>query len=140
MSGNTALSSILPLLAATLQTGCMTSSPGEFCRAEGVQFLSVTAEEGDVCALFQSKFAEALAKDGDSADGADGWIIAIDIEKSGTINADVARMTSSGAKSYPTVSVDVMDRPLNLTDVEQLALSAARVIRTEDARTASATQ
>ena len=114
----------------------MTSNLGETCTVEGAQYLSVSATEVEICDLFQSKLSEALGSGGPGGDVA----VSLEIEKSGTINASVTKTAESTPTNYPTVSVDVMDRPLNLSDVEQLAMSAARVIQTEDARAADSTE
>jgi len=136
MSGKNVLSAALPLLAATLQSGCMTSNPGESCTVEGAQFLSESATETQICNLFEAKLSEAMEDEGAGSNLA----MSIEIEKTGTINASIAKMTGSDPATYPTISVDVMDRPLNLSDVERLAVSAAEAIQSEDARKAASTE
>ncbi|WP_337660948.1 hypothetical protein [Erythrobacter sp. Alg231-14] len=119
----------------------MTSNVGDTCRVDGAQFLGVSATDAEICELFRTKLGEAL---GDQ-DRTDGLSMTLTVEKSGTINADIAKLdegnTNIEAKSaYPTVSVDVMDRPLNLSDVERLAQAAANVMVSETARPAASEQ
>jgi hypothetical protein len=129
MSGKTTLSVFISLFAGLLQTGCMTSQSDEPCRVEGARHLSVSATDAEICNRFQGRFFASL----DGATGRDQMSFAITIAKSGTIDAVVTQTLDGVQTAYPSVSVDVMDRGLNLSDVERLAGAAAQMMTNEQA-------
>ena len=110
----------VPLLAASVQGACMTGDDNTSCSVEGAHFLA-DGGEAEICERFEREFYAALDTDRASAD----FVIALNVTKGGTITANV---TETGGKTYPEVSIDVMDRNLNYSDVSQLAGAAAQIV------------
>jgi len=102
----------------------MTSPPASSCSVEGAQYLIVSADENDICTRFQSRLVEHLGED------VTGQLqIALTIVKSGTIDAEVASGSNEALVVFPITSVDVMDRSLDMSDVERLADAVAETIK-----------
>ena len=110
----------VPLLAASVQGACMTGEDSTPCSVKGAHFLA-DGGEAEICERFERDFYGAL----DREHASEKFAIALNVTKGGTITASV---TATGGKTYPEVSVDVMDRNLNYSDVSQLAGAAAQIV------------
>ena len=102
----------------------MTEVAQESCRVEGVEHLEQTVASEAVCELFQRRLASRLE---DPVHGA-SRSISIEISKSGTIDASVTDPSGASVTPFPTVSIDVMDRGLKISDIEQLADAVAQAM------------
>ncbi len=135
MSGKTKLSFVVPLIAATLQAGCMTSQSDSrndlTCRVDGAQHLSDSAGEVDLCARFQERFYQVMGDAGVEIGEDEQLSFALVVQKSGTIDAVVSKSREGVQTPYPTVSVDVMDRGLNMSDIDRVAEAAGQMVMNE---------
>ncbi|BDI61796.1 hypothetical protein [Qipengyuania nanhaisediminis] len=103
----------------------MTEQPQGECRVEGVKHLGAQADEASVCALFRDVLTEHL---GESGPG-DDMSVALDITAQGSITARVTDRSGKILTPHDSVSVDIMDRPLELDDVARLAETAAGLMK-----------
>ena len=132
MIGHSRFSAALPLFAAPILVACMTNPVAASCSVQGAQVLG--AEESEICSRFQQRLSAAL----DDRMVAEGLSVSLNAQKSGTIEAVIVTSSTNGTKTYPGVSVDVMDRSLNLSDVDMLARAAADVMLKEQTADRSA--
>ena len=114
-------------LAASLQSACMTSPPDQTCQVQGSQYLEANITDEQVCELFQGHLSSAL---GDVNNGKN-LSVSLEILKSGTIDAYVTDDSGASVTPHGSVSIDVMDRALELGDVERLAQAVAQTITTQ---------
>ena len=114
-------------LAASLQSACMTSPQDQTCQVQGSQYLEANITDEQVCELFQRYLSSAL---GDVNNGKN-LSVSLEILKSGTIDAYVTNDSGASVTPHGSVSIDVMDRALELGDVERLAQAVAQAITTQ---------
>lgn len=112
------------LVLASLQAACMTSSTDPICSAEGVQYVPGASDGDAVCARFLARMHSRLDGEPDRA----GLAVALTIGKNGTISAAITEPNSQRTQPFPEVAVDVMDRPLNYSDLDQLADATAAML------------
>ncbi len=112
------------ILAASLQSACMTSAPDQTCQVQGSQYLEANITDKQVCELFQGHLSSAL---GDVNNGKK-LSISLKILKSGTIDAYVTNDSGASVTPHGSVSIDVMDRALEIGDVERLAQAVAQAM------------
>lgn len=109
----------------------MTSQNEPNCRASGIQHLGVSLTEAELCAKFQDRFYQVL-NEAEGEIGEDEQLsFALNVQKNGTIDAVVSKEAGGVQTAFPTVSVDVMDRGLNLSDIERLAGAAGLMVMNE---------
>lgn len=97
----------------------MSNTEQELCKVDGAKYLQAEASEQDLCARFGARLAEQVGEARLA-----GLEISLEIKKSGDIEAQLA----GNEKTYPSVAVNVMDRALNLSDLDRLADAVAQVI------------
>lgn len=110
----------------------MTSTANAACQVEGAKNLASVGGEREICEVFSRRLAEVLDDHGDVAD----LSISLSVTAGGTIDAVVidAGVVDAGADGRIAMSVDVMDRALQRTDVETLAEAVGKAM--VEARTA----
>lgn len=102
----------------------MTAADTETCRVKGAEYLPGDGDADAVCQRFTKRLRTGL----DPENGADGLIVALTISRGGTISATMTMTGDGEPRSLPEVAVDVMDRPLNYSDLDRLADTAASVL------------
>ena len=127
MSGKLALYIPFLLFAAQSQAACVTDAVPEDCRVEGAKHLAPAVSEAQICEAFRTGLASALGDGGN----VDGLQVQLAISGEGTMDAIVTDASGASATPYPNVSIDVMDRPMTLGDVENLAKTVAKLIKVE---------
>jgi hypothetical protein len=102
------------------------------CTASGAQNLRPAATSTQVCAAFKRRFDAALGRDTHAAARApaSGDVISVALNIPGPRGASAAVTTRAGGRSarWPEISIDVMDKPLGMSEIEQLAAEVARTI------------
>lgn len=114
----------LLLLAALLQVSCVASARAPSCTFEGAKHFPAVTGQDDLCGLFMDNLANELEKSGKS-EGSNLHSIAINAHKRGTISAVMVVEGADGLQTLPEISFDVLDRPLAVRDLEELAQVAA---------------
>lgn len=103
----------------------MTSGNPASCNFDGAKNLAEADSEAELCERFLSDFGDAMGERG----AAGNFSFALSATKSGTINARISSQDGTVTRTYPEVSVDVMDRGLDYRDLSQLAKAAAQVVK-----------
>lgn len=124
---NKAVAALSVVLALSLQGGCVTKAAANDCSVTGAKNLSPQIGEEELCRSFGNTLAAELAGL-EASDKAAGLKIAIDLTRKGSAEARVTTGDGSDAGDYPVVGIDVMDRPLGLRDVDQLAKAVAKML------------
>lgn len=106
----------------------MNSGQPTSCSVEGAQYFLADSDGGaeTICERFSEDFYAALGE----RELAESFEFALSVTKDGTISARISSESQSVARTYPEVSVDVMDRGLDYRDVSQLANAAAQIVKT----------
>lgn len=104
----------------------MASPSIQACTISGAQYLSAEIDGGEVCTRFQSRLAHVLGQDAVSS-----LEISIIVSKSGTIDAALSRRVDGEVVPLTTMSIDVMDRPLSIGDLDQLADAIANTLASD---------
>lgn len=112
------------LALATLQAAGMNGTQDGTCRVEGAEYLAEKASADQICQKFKQSMFNALN------DGVDRDTISVNlsIEKGGTITALLISANAGKTRTFFEVAIDVMDRALNLSDIDRLAKAAADVV------------
>lgn len=123
---------IFQLLAATAllaasQAACAGNAMNAQCTITGSEYLSSDANAEELCLDFQSELRELLSRDADSVQFRD-LVIALSVEKRGSVKAKVTAQTGEGEIDYPVVGLDVMDRPVARSDLSGLARAVAHTM------------
>ena len=104
----------------------MTSETTASCSVEGARYFPVGGDEDAICARFRREFYAALSEQANE----ETYSFALHVTKDGTVSARISGGVGSVTRTYPEVSVDVMDRALNYSDISQLAGAAAQLVKT----------
>lgn len=110
--------------AAFALVACVTNGGVTNCSVEGAKYLSADATEASICELFERRLRDSLAETGFSMD--ENLSVTLRLHKRGAIEARIA--TADGHKTYPSVEVEVTDRPLGEKDIGQLANTVAKLL------------
>lgn len=108
------------LFMMSLQANFIDGPSDQVCTISNAHFLVGDEKSSDLCARFQNRLASVLGHA-----MVESLIISIDVSKGGTINADVSQRVKDEVVAVTTMSVDVMDRPLSVGDLDQLADAVA---------------
>lgn len=106
---------------ATLQAAVMNGAQDETCFVKGAEYLAEQASADQICRKFKQSLFNAL----DDAVDQHTFTMSLSIEESGTITAVLISKGHGKTEDYFEVAVDVMDRALNLSDLDRLARAAA---------------
>lgn len=102
------------------------------CAVTGAQNLHPAATSALVCAAFKRRFDAALGRDTQPAIRvpAKGDVVNVALNIPGPRSASATVTTRAGGRSarWPEISIDVMDKPLGMSEIEQLAAEVARTI------------
>lgn len=123
--------SALSLAALFLHSGCMATPVPSSCTIEGEKFLAPDADADALCSRFEQHLQAALAE---AAPGrtADEFSVHVTIGERGSLTADVQGTGAQGAsREYPSVTLDVMDRSLEINDLDRLADAVVRIVTSQ---------
>jgi transcriptional antiterminator Rof (Rho-off) len=109
---------------ATLQAAVMNGAQDETCFVEGAEYLAELASADQICRKFKQSLFKAL----DDAVDQHTFTVTLSIKEGGTITAVLISKESEKTERYLEVAVDVMDRALNLSDLDRLAKAAADIM------------
>ncbi|NBB26299.1 hypothetical protein GVM20_14295 [Porphyrobacter sp. SLTP] len=99
----------------------MNGAQDETCFVKGAEYLAEQASADQICRKFKQSLFNAL----DDAVDQHTFTVSLSIEESGTITAVLISKDHGKTEDYFEVAVDVMDRALNLSDLDRLARAAA---------------
>ena len=132
---------IFPVLLLAMATRASLPPPAKFsparevalvCTATGAQNLHPATTSAQVCSAFKRQFDAALGRDTLVATRApaSGDVVSVALHIPGPRGASAAVTTRAGGVSarWPEISVDVMDKPLEISEIGQLATQVARTI------------
>ncbi len=109
---------------ATLQAAVMNGAQDETCFVEGAEYLAEQASADQICRKFKQSLFNAL----DASVDQHTLTVTLSIKEIGTITAVLISEEHGKTESYLEVAVDVMDRALNLSDLDRLARAAADIM------------
>lgn len=112
-------------LGGFVLVACVANDGVTSCSVEGAKFLSPEATEASICEAFKRRLSDSLAAQGGSIAGKN-LSVTLRLHKRGTVEAIVSE--EGAAASYPTVGVDVADRPLADKDLTTLAEAVANLL------------
>lgn len=131
----------LPLVLLAMANAASLPPPAKFsptrevalvCTATGAQNLHPAATSAQVCAAFKRRFDARLGRATrlTARAPAKGDVVSVALHIPGPHSAGATVTARAGGVStrWPEISVDVMDKPLEMREIEQLAAEVARTI------------
>jgi hypothetical protein len=109
---------------AALHAAVMNGAQDKTCFVKGAEYLAEQASADQICRKFKQSLFNAL---NDAVDQ-HAFTVTLSIKESGTITAVLISEEHGKSEGYLEVAVDVMDRGLNLSDLDRLARAAADIM------------
>ncbi len=131
-------SAAAPLAAVAALGACASAEAGTIAFSCHVDGAKAIAPDTQICSAFLRKIGGVsphLYEQINSFSATSGDAIDIDIRvmKFGSIVARVKQRKNGMVQDIPETSVDVMDRPMNLGDIDILAAEVARILKIPNA-------
>ena len=116
-------------VAASSLVACVAKAAPPDCSVVGAEFVAGAPSEADICRSFNDSLSRALTERGSAIEAAK-IAVSIAIDKRGSSSAKVAmsRTEQSAPVEFPELTVDVMDRSMQMGDIETLADAVAKMI------------
>ena len=122
---------LLAFLALPIQSSCVAndamSDRSATCTIVGAEHLGVDGSDDRMCEDFRTRLTTTL-NDAGMPDRADDLALDIEVQKGRAVIARVARADATGESEFPVVAIDVMDRPLRVSDLDRLADAVGRML------------
>lgn len=100
------------------------------CTIEGAEYLAGEMSADELCRKFEQRLQQELGAKSDGPQLRD-ILVAIAVEKRGSLKAKVTAQSNGKAVDYPVVGFDVMDRSLKQSDLDLLAEATAKFISSQ---------
>jgi hypothetical protein len=110
--GNSVYLAITAMLLSAPATACAHKEPALDCHVEGIKYLNTDLDDRTVCARFVAGLGDAKAR---------VTFVHIVVTQRGSITVELA-MANGDALD---MGMDIMDRPIRISDIDQLAQSVA---------------
>lgn len=100
------------------------AADGPMCRVENAEKIKIAMAPSQMCQCFQDQLSQTLGSQGDLSE----IHVVLKMDSAHYVEATITKASDGDSVVLPPMAVEVLDRPLNLTDIRSLANSIGHAL------------